>query len=177
MLPGLTSGDKIAGCRFTKSSLVDPNNTPIETVVRIREFIIDGQLDEPDPNACPYSIVVLDVTDPNNPITIGGLNAKTFPDNRRTFIPVPPDPNDPNAFVLPHDPNNTHTYDVRVRLTSYRSNLLTNLSSLSGVLGVTVTGSLQMENSSGNNLCTKKMNLTFGGSNSSPIKVRLSRKN
>jgi hypothetical protein len=176
-LPGLTTGDKLAGCRFTKASLLDPNNTPIETVVRIREFIIDGQLDEPDPNGCPYNIVVLDVTDPNNPLLIGGLNARTFPNNRRTFIPVPPDPNDPNAFVLPDDPNSTRTYDVRVRLTSYRANLLTDSSALSGVLGVTVAGGLQMENSSGNNICTKKMSLTIGGSNTSPVKVRLSRKN
>jgi hypothetical protein len=121
-------------------------------------------------------IALVDVTNPSSPFLVSGMHAFTLPDNRRTFIPVPPDPNDPNAFVLPDDPNNMHICDVRVRLTSYRSNLLTNLSSLSGVLGATVSGGLQMESSSGNNLCAKKMNLTVGGSNTSPVKVRLSRK-
>jgi len=178
-LPGLTSGSKIVGCRFTKGTPPDPNTDPAASEVRIREFIIDGQLDEPDPNGCPYNLVVIDVTDPNNPVTIGGLNAKTFPNNRRTFIPVPPDPNDPNNpdwFVLPLDPNNTHTYDVRARVTSYRANNLSDLSALSSPLGVTVSGGLQIVDSANKDICTEKMNLTFGGGNTSPVKVRLSRK-
>jgi hypothetical protein len=149
----------------------DPNGVPL----RVREIIIDGQLDQ-DTYGCDYNVVVLDVTDPNNPVTIGALKAYTFPGNNRTFIPVPPDPNDPNAFVIPADPSVTRTYDVRVRVTSYRANALSDLSALSGTLGVTVTGGLSLVNSSGADLCTQTMSLQFGGSSyTSPVKVRLSR--
>ncbi|HMQ15947.1 MAG TPA: hypothetical protein PKC49_08240 [Phycisphaerae bacterium] len=76
-LPGLTSGSVLAGIRFIKE--------PTSPELRVREFIVDGQLDQTT-YGCAYNLVVLDMTDPNNPDVVGGLKARTFTDNQRTFI-------------------------------------------------------------------------------------------
>jgi hypothetical protein len=168
-LPCLTAGQKLAGVRFTKAA----NSGPL----RVRELIIDGHLD-PNTEGCDYNIVVLDVTDPNDPQPIGRLKAHTFPHNNRTFIPIPPDPNDGSAFVLPQA-NNTRTYDVRVRLTAYRANALNNLSALAAGLGVTVSGGLTRVDSGGKNICEEVMplqSLLIDPGYTSPVKVRLSAK-
>ncbi len=83
--------------------------------------------DDPD-SRCPVQ------TDPNDPVTLGALKAYSFAGNNRTFILVPPDPTDADAFVLPNV-GSARTYDVRVRLTSYRLNLLTSLTVAEHVAG------------------------------------------
>ncbi|MBW7907169.1 MAG: hypothetical protein LC135_10410, partial [Phycisphaerae bacterium] len=108
-LPDPISANVFAGVRFNK----EPNSPEL----RVREFIVDGQLDQTI-SGCAYNLVVLDMTDPNNPALLGGLKGYTFQDNRRTFIHVPPqDPNDPNdPFILPAcDSTTTRTYEVRAR--------------------------------------------------------------
>ncbi|MBW7906396.1 MAG: hypothetical protein LC135_15440 [Phycisphaerae bacterium] len=163
-LPGLTTGNVFAGVRFNK----EPNSPEL----RIREIIVDGQLDQTT-SGCDYNVVVLDVTDPNNPSPVGGLKAYTFSDNRRTFIHVPPqDPNDPD-FVLPEgDGSTTRKYEVRVRLTSYRMNTLPDLTGLQTLLGLTVDKGLRTESSSGKNVCTEGMDL--GSAATTPVTIRLS---
>ncbi|MBW7904141.1 MAG: hypothetical protein LC135_13625 [Phycisphaerae bacterium] len=88
------------------------------------------------------------------------MKARTYTDNHRTFIHVPPqDPNDPD-FVLPAcDGSTTRTYEVRVRVTSYRMNTLPDLTGLETPLGITVDKGLRSESASGKDICTEDMDL------------------
>lgn len=159
-----TSAAVLAGVRFTKSA----NSPP----VRVREFVLDGQLDPSTPG-CDYNLVVIDITDPNSIVTIGGIKGATVAHNRRTFIPIAPDPNDPNAFVLPQA-SSTKTYEVRVRATEYRPIAITDSSGLQTPLGISVGRRLVVESSSGKNICTEPMELT-DTPHTTPVTVRLSR--
>lgn len=166
-LGNLTAGSYLVGVRFTKEP-----NTP---AVRVREVVIDGQLDRAT-SGCAYNIAVVDVTDPNAPDLIGGLLAATIDGNRRTFIPIPPDPNNSDAFVLP-EVGSTRTYDLRVRVTHYRLfNLPDDLTFLEEPLGITVSGALTAEASGGKDICTEVMNVQGGDPFTTPVTARLSRK-
>jgi hypothetical protein len=155
-----------AGVRFAKET-----NSP---ELRIREIIVDGQLDQAT-SGCPYNIVVLDVTDPNDVQVVGGLKAYTFPANRRTFIHVPPqDPNDP-GFILPaRDDSTTRSYEVRVRLTGYRMNPLSDPTAHSSYPGVTVAKGLNLVTvlSAIGTLCTQTM--TLRDDTQTPVTIRFS---
>lgn len=165
--PGLTTANVFAGVRFNK----EPNSPEL----RIREIVVDGQLDQTTPG-CAYNVVILDVTDPNNIQTVSGMKAYTFPDNHRTFIHVPPpaDPNSPD-FILPaNDGSTTTKYEVRVRVTKYRLNALPSPSGLTNTLGVTVDKGLNTINvlTATGSLCTQIM--TLRGDTHTPVTVRLS---
>jgi len=170
-LPGLTTGNVFAGVRFNK----EPNSPEL----RIREIIVDGQLDQTTPG-CAYNIVLLDVTDPNTIQEISGMKAYTFADNHRTFIHVPPptDPNNPD-FILPaNGAGLTTKYEVRVRVTKYRMNALPDPNGLSddpGDPGLTVDKGLNTVNVlvATGSLCTQTM--TLRNDTQTPVTVRLSR--
>ncbi|HXG46679.1 MAG TPA: ASPIC/UnbV domain-containing protein [Methylomirabilota bacterium] len=165
--PTTPASPVLAGVRFTKAADSAP--------VRIREIVIDGQLD-PSASDCDFNVVVIDVTDPNRPVTIGGLKAATFAQNRRTFIPIPPDPKNPDHFVLPQA-RETRKYDVRVRATVYRPVDITDFSGLSTPLGIIVSGGLEVEPASSKNICEEIMvALDDDPVGPSPVTVRMSRK-
>lgn len=166
-LPDPNSAAVLAGVRFVK----DPNTA----AVRIREIVVDGQLDDPDPNSCEFNIVVLDVTDPNSPEVIGALDAVTAVGNRRTFIPIPPDSNDPNAFILP-ETNSARVYDLRVRVTNLRSIEIPADCGLEAILGISSVVGLSSESSTGKDICQEVMVTPMSSPSFSPVTARLSRK-
>jgi hypothetical protein len=164
-LPDLASGSFLAGVRFK----TEPNCPEL----RIREIIVDGQLDQ-NTYGCDYNVVVLDVTDPNAISPMGRLKAYTFPDNRRTFIHVPEqDPNEPD-FVLPRtDSSTTRKYEVRVRVTSYRLVTLADLAGLQALdWNIVVDKGLRLRGSSAADICTVDMDLRNDAA--TPVTIRLS---
>lgn len=165
--PTTPASPVLAGVRFTKAADSAP--------VRIREIVIDGQLD-PSASDCDFNVVVIDVTDPNRPVTIGGLKVATFAQNRRTFIPIPPDPKNPDHFVLPQA-REIRKYDVRVRATVYRPVDITDFLGLSTPLGIIVSGGLEVEPASSKNICEEIMvALDDDPVGPTPVTVRMSRK-
>lgn len=164
-LPALESpiaGNVIAGVRFIKG--------PDSPKLRVREIIVDGQLDQTT-SGCAFNVVVLDVTNPAAPVLVGGLKAVTFSSNRRTFIHVPPGA--ANDFILPaNDSVTTRLYEVRARMTSQRANTLPNPTGLQTPLGIVVDKGLIAEPSTGKDVCTEPMALDTVVQ--SPVIVRLS---
>ena len=164
-LPTPTVDDVFAGIQLTKEP-----NTP---AVRVREIIVEGQLETRTAKDCDFNIVLLDVTDPSRPILMGGLKSATVAHNRRTFIPIMEDPRDPDTFILPEDVTE-RKYQVRAALTEYRPKLLEQENALEGLLGITLDGGLEL--SRPGDLCTDVIEVQSGKTTESPVTVRLSRK-
>lgn len=157
----------IAGVRFTKLAG--------SLAVRVREVIVDGQLD-PDAVGCDANIALLDVTGNAEPFPIGTLKAQTAAHNRRTFISVPFDRAAPDAFVLPQAATD-RTYEIRVRLKDqYRPNPLSEVGCLATGVGVAHLRALVPISSLGADICSVAMATQPSGPGNSPVVIRMSRK-